>query len=64
MNGVKRLETSYEEGKIVGTRISWYPNGQKAWQYNDEVSISWDKDGNITEKRIYKDGKLIESSTP
>ena len=63
-NGVKRLETNYKEGKIVGRRTSWYPNGQKAWQYNDEESISWDEKGNITQKKIYKDGKFVDALKP
>jgi antitoxin component YwqK of YwqJK toxin-antitoxin module len=62
-----KYESNYKNGKLVGKNTYYYPNGMVAsvGMYNqlgnkNGVWISKDKDGKVTEKEVYDNGKLLQ----
>lgn len=55
-----------ENGEQTGPTVSWHGNGKKwdaGWNLKGKLHgayIRWDKDGNVVEKKRFKNGKPIE----
>ncbi len=68
-NGQKKLESSYKDGKRVGSSTTWYENGQKGSEANykngklDGLAISWVESGQKFTEVNYKNGKSHGLST-
>ena len=66
-NGNKKLEYTYNDGKMDGLRTFWYEDGQKRWlsSYKDGERDGlwtwwWEWTGDEKKfEKTYKDGKLI-----
>ncbi|MBN1821281.1 MAG: hypothetical protein JW833_11220 [Prolixibacteraceae bacterium] len=67
MNGQKKCEKTYVNGKIEGKSIYWFENGQKEEESNfindslDGLQIMWYENGQKKQEGIYKSGNLIGS---
>jgi hypothetical protein len=65
LNGQKKSEKTYVNGKIEGKSICWFENGQKQEESNflndslDGLQIMWYENGQKKQEGIYKFGSLI-----
>jgi len=59
----KLRETNYKDGKLDGSIVEWFENGQKRWESNykdgepDGLDVSWHKNGQKRNEGNWKDGK-------
>jgi len=62
-----KMESTYKDGTMIGKNAFYYPNGMLAniGYLNEKgnkfgVWLSKDKEGKVTEREVYDDGKLLE----
>ena len=62
-----KMESTYKDGIMIGKNAFYYPNGMLAniGYLNEKgnkfgVWLSKDKEGKVTEREVYNDGKLLE----
>ncbi len=60
---------NYAMGKLAGTQLKWYENGNKRgeWNYLDDtlngVSKEWAEDGTMKSIKTYDNGYLVDDQT-
>lgn len=65
-NGSKSMEKSFQRSKEHGNCTHWYENGLKSSEVNYKNGeyhgwkIDYDKKGNVSEKSLWKNNKLIK----
>ena len=63
-NGIK-YEVNSDVG-FTGKHVEYYKNGEKFFEKNykngkkDGLMTDWDKEGNVTKTKTYKDGELVK----
>ena len=68
LNGQKKGELNYKDGKRDGLRQAWHENGQKSAEGNFKDNkayglwVSWHENGQKKKEVNYKDGEEVEGS--